>query len=439
MTQHLHKDGQVFVKPVPSSERPLLFISFFTGIRGNCPAEWADDKIRVLEATGRDTVVLTGMGSHVTNRPGVRYVRVPSPSWNDYKEEVKELKAGGERVPLGMHLFMPFAFVFGGIIDYVLRKVTKGISAGRWSWLITALPVALWLKLRYGVRDVFCTGGPTSAHVVGGVVVRLTGGRLFCEFQDPLLGAAMTRSSMTRRISARIEAWLARRSTRAVYVTQEAARLARERNPEHARQIVGVYPGAWQFVPSVAPGERGNAEVFEFLHLGTLYGSRNLDLFFNALDALHEEGFELARAVSVVNLGAVYCETAPRYLAHPNFQSLDALDRVDALQRARQASCLMLVQHTDERSRETIPYKTYDYLNLGLPVFGLLNNDELQALIESCGGHAAQADDVAAIKRALRACLSDLAAERTAPNETARGLDITKQFLQVLEGADGSR
>lgn len=436
MTQRPNENRQASVKPAPSFERPLLFISFFTGIRGNCPAEWADDKIRVLEAAGRKTVVLTGMGSHVTNRPGVRYVRVPSPSWNDYKEEVKELKAGGETVPLGMLLFLPVAFVFGNIIDYVLRKVTQGISAGRWSWLITALPVAMWLKLRHGAHDVFCTGGPTSAHVVGGAIVRLTGGRLFCEFQDPLLGATMTRSSMTRRISARIEAWLARRSTRAVFVTQEAARLARERNPEHARQIVGVYPGAWQFVPLVAPGERGKAEVFEFLHLGTLYGSRNLDLFFEALDALRDEGFELARAVRVVNLGAVYCETAPRYLARPDFQSLDTLDRVDALRRARLASCLMLVQHSDERSRETIPYKTYDYLNLRLPVFGLLNNDELSALIESYGGYTAQADDPESIKAALRKCLKAPAETGVERSIAYERLEISRQFLQILEGVD---
>lgn len=439
MTQHPHEYSERLVKPAPSFERPLLFISFFTGIRGNCPAEWADDKIRVLEAAGRATVVLTGMGSHVTNRPGVSYVRVPSPSWNDYKEEVKELKAGGENVPLGMHLFMLLAFFFGNIIDYVLHKVTKGISAGRWSWLITALPVAMWLKLRHGARDVFCTGGPTSAHVVGGAIVLLTGGRLFCEFQDPLLGACMTRSRMTLRVSACIEAWLARHSTRVVYVTREAARLARERNPGHARQIVDVYPGAWQFVPPVKPRERSKGDVFEFLHLGTLYGSRNLDLFFNALDALHEEGFELARAVRVVNLGALYCETALRYLARPDFQSLDALDRGDALRRARQASCLMLVQHTDERSRETIPYKTYDYLNLGLPVFGLLNNDELSALIESHGGHTAQADDPESIKAALRNCLTAQAEARVERPVVDERLNISRQFLQILEGADAAR
>lgn len=439
MKRLLNNDSHKAVNPVPSLESPLLFISFFTGIRGNCPAEWADDKIRVLESAGRETLVLTGMGCHVANRPGVSYVRVPSLSWIDYKEEVKELKAGGEEVPIGMHLFKPFAFVIGNMIDYVLRKVTKGISSGRWSWLIVALPVALWIKLRHGVRDVFCTGGPTSAHVVGGAVVQLTGGRLFCEFQDPLLGATMNRSGMTRRISARIEAWLARRSTRAVYVTQEAARLARERNPEHARQIIGVYPGSWQFLPPVGPGERGRGEVFEFLHLGTLYGSRNLDLFFDALDALHEEGFELARSVRVVNLGAVYCETAPRYLARPDFQSLDALDRVDALRRARQASYLMLVQHTDERSRETIPYKTYDYLNLGLPVFGLLNNDELSTLIKSRRGHTAQADDPDSIKAALRNCLNALAETVVESPDVGGSLNISRQFLQILEGADAVR
>lgn len=432
MTQHSHQISNTSEKQVPSSARPLLFISFFTGIRGNCPAEWADDKIRVLEAAGRKTVVLTGMGSHVTNRPGVRYVRVPSASWNDYKEEIKELKAGGETIPAGMYLFMPVAFVFGNIIDYVLRKITNGISAGRWSWLITALPLAMWLKLRHGVRDVFCTGGPTSAHIVGGVIVRLTGGRLFCEFQDPLLGATMTRSSMTRCISARIEAWLVKHSTRAVYVTQEAARLARERNPEYSRRIACVYPGAWQFAPPVSPVENGEGEVFEFLHLGTLYGSRNLDLFFDALDALRDDGFELARAIRIVNLGAVYCERAQYYLARTDFQSLDALDRIDALRRARRASCLLLVQHADERSRETIPYKTYDYLNLGLPVLGLLNNDELRALIESSGGHAARVDDVEHIKRALRECLEASSGHGQRGTITTP-IDISTQFMQVVD------
>lgn len=418
---------------------PLMFISFFTGVHGNCPAEWADDKIRVLQASGQGTLVLTGMGSHVTSRPGIRYVRVPSLSWNDFKEEMKELRAGGEKIPFGMYLLKPFSFTFGNLFDYVLRKITKGVSAGRWSWLVTALPVALWLKLRHGVKNVFCTGGPTAAHVIGAAIVRMTGGRLFCEFQDPLLGATMTRSGMTQKISTIIETWLVKNSTSAIYVTQEAARLARVRNPKHARQIEGIYPGAWKFLPPVSADKRGKVGVLEFLHLGTLYGSRNLDLFFDALDALHEEGFDLALAVRVVNLGAVYCDTAPRYLSRPDFQSLNALDRINALRRAQQASCLMLVQHTDKRSHETIPYKTYDYFNLQLPVFGLLNNDELKLLIDSHGGYSAQADDPLSIKVTLRNCLTQLSKTRVEPTKVHEQLDISKQFYQILKGIDATR
>ncbi len=419
-----------------SQASPLLFISFFTGIRGNCPAEWADDKIRVLEEAGRKTVILTGMGSHVSSHGLLHYLRVPSISWNDYKEEMKEIKSVGEDIPLVMYLLMPISFVFGNIFDYFLRKVTRGVSAGRWSWLFTALPVALWLKLRYGIKDVFCTGGPTSAHLVGGGLVWLTGGRLICEYQDPLLGAVMTRSSMTRRISVGIEAWLAKTSKRVIYVTQAAARFARNRHPVHSDKISAVYPGAWKFVPAVLPGERSHAGVFEFLHLGTLYGSRNLDLFFQAIDELRAEGFEPAQAVRVVNLGAIYCETLSQYHQRADFQLLSALDRMDALQRARAASCLLLIQHTDERSSETIPYKTYDYLNLGLPVLGLLNNDELRALVESSGGYAGQADSIDTIKQALRKCLTSLADPAHQFAGAGSRIDISEQFLQTLQYAD---
>lgn len=247
----------------------------------------------------------------------------------------------------------------------------------------------------------------------------------------------MTRSAMTRRISSRIEAWLLKHSMKAVYVTKVAARLARERNPDSANQVVTVYPGAWRFFPHATPAAREMDGIVEFLHLGTLYGTRNLDLFFEALDYLRAEGFAPAQAVRVVNLGAVYCETASRYLARSDFQSLDAMERVEALERARKASCLMLVQHTDERSRETIPYKTYDYLNLGLPVFGLLNNDELQALITSSGGHTAQAGEVETIKSALRECLAALADVSAEESANVSRFDISKQFLEVLECADG--
>lgn len=417
-----------------SSNSPLLFISFFVGIPGNCPAEWADDKLRVLEKTKRKTFVLTGVCSNVVDKEGVYYYRIPSLSWNDYKYELNEVKKIEGHVPLLFYFFIPFSFVFGGILDFFITKITKGISSGRWSWLITALPVVFWLRLRYGIRDVFCTGGPTAAHILGAISVFFLKGRLFCEFQDPLLGATMNRSSATRRIAVKIEKWLVKNSHRLVFVTKEAAKLARERSPHYAQRILAIYPGAWNFFSQMENKEKKSSSTWEFLHLGTLYGTRNLDLFFQALDSLREKGFDLADKVRVVNLGAVYCDNKTEYLQRADFQSLDGLERVKALQRAQQASCLLLVQHNDIRSHETIPYKTYDYLNLDIPIFGVLKNAELKQIIENANGYTGKADDVNSIEEALRVCLMSLndgMIKRYSDNPLE--LDISQQFLKILE------
>ena len=45
----------------------------------------------------------------------------------------------------------------------------------------------------------------------------------------------------------------------------------------------------------------------------------------------------------------------------------------------------------------TIPYKTYDYLNLGRTVLGLTNSRELNEILVSTGHLAAPVDDINAI------------------------------------------
>ena len=415
------------------SNHPLLIISYFCGIKGNCPAEWVDDKIRAFEKAGRQLVVLTGLGSHVIDRSGVLYIRVPSLSWNDFKIEIGELRSGFEKVPLQVCLFSPVAFLIGHPVDFILRKITKGVTGGRWSWVITAIPVALFIKLRHAAGDILATGGPTSAHIVGGVLASLFKANLYCEFQDPILGANMTRSRWTRIISLKIESWLIRVSKKSVFVTQAAGLAAQKRNQQFRDKIASIYPGSWNFFEAFRAKKSRKHECIEFLHLGTLYGSRNLDLFFKALDDLRVEGFALANIVHVVNLGAVYCDSRKAYQARPDFELLDALDRVQALERAQLADCLLLIQHNDECSLETIPYKTYDYLNLEMPILGLLKNNELAELIDSSGSLSASVDDLGSIKETLKSCLLRLAESGLDSQNQSIKIDISTQSLKIFE------
>ena len=407
----------------------LLFITYFYGQKGNCPAEWADDKIKVLVRSGVNTILLTGLTVPRVSARNVRHIRVPSVSWNDFKIELSEFRLANKAVPLHIWVFAPVAFLLGNIVDMLLRFVTKGVSAGRWGWLLSATPVALWVVLRYAVTRVFTTGGPTSAHIVGGVLAKMRHVDLVCEFQDPLVGSEMTRSAMTGAISVRLERWLARSASAAVYVTKQAAKAAQERNPGNYRKIRAVYPGAWNF-PPVAESRSSSGLRIEFLHLGTLYGTRNLDGFFASLDRLRAEGFKPAELVRVVNVGAVYGPMLQTYRQRTDFELVDTLPRRNALARANQADCLLLIQHTDSRSAETIPYKTYDYLNLGLPVFGVLQNFELAELVDSMGGFTCDASDPDSIRDALSRCLGSLSEPKS--RRPVGSLSIEHQFLSIL-------
>ena len=78
-----------------------------------------------------------------------------------------------------------------------------------------------------------------------------------------------------------------------------------------------------------------------------------------------------------------------------------SIDRSMALKICSQADVLLLIQHTDDRSRLTFPYKTYEYLNFNKIIFGLLNNNELRDFLEKKGHICANINDVRDISAKL--------------------------------------
>lgn len=407
-------------------------ISYFTGTQGNCPAEWADDKIRALQALGKKVIVITGIGSKVVSSPYIYYVCVPSLSWNDYKIERAAEKKRDKKTSVKMKLLFPVALLIGSVIDFIMRYITKGISGGRWSWFLTALPVAYIYKVKYRCEQIFVTGGPNSAHLVGGVIKKLSKATLLVEFQDPVLGIEMNRSSMTAKIAYKLERYLAATANKLVYATKQAAEHAKIRYPQYKSKITAIYPGAWQFAELNKKDKNpSQGNTIEIVHLGTLYSSRNLDFFFEALDSLKKESFKPALRVKVTNIGSIYCNTVENYKKRDDFILIKEKSRIEALQDAAKADLLLLVQHRDKRSQETIPYKTYDYLNLHQPILGLLKNDELSSLIEEYHGFCASVDDVLSIKNNLKKSLIAITKENEnqVPRET---FDICQQVEKVL-------
>lgn len=410
----------------------LLVISYFSNITGNCPAEWADDKLRTLDGLGINCLLITGLSCHAGGYPwanNIKVFRVPSLSYRDFFVEWRELKENNLPLPAQAYLVLPFAVILGPIIDVIIKFLSSGGGeGGRWSWLLFALPCALICKALYKLDNIFCTGGPTSAHVTGALVKFFMGGSLYCEFQDPIVGAMMHRSDRVRSFTQIVERFLAYTATRLVYVTKAAEIQARERNPKFQDKIISLYPGAWDFNYSRCGVLDLSSEIL-LLHLGTLYGSRNLDLLFDAIDALKSDGILENQVIKVVNIGAVYCEQLTTYLSRDDFVLEEPVDRKSALMRACRADALLLIQHTDLRSKETIPYKTYDYLNLKIPIFGILNNPELEEIIRLSGGYCCSNSDIESVKNAIITLLEKNKSERYSD---ASILDISVQIKKVF-------
>jgi hypothetical protein len=327
-------------------------------------------------------------------------------------------------------IFFPIASVFGRFFDLLTKRIITDQNPARWSWAFSALPVAVYLRATQRIQKVFATGGALSGQLLGSLIFFRGTSRLFLEFQDPIVGNEIVRSQRNQQLMQIVEEFLIKRSYKSYFVTRRAAISAASRNAKIAEKISFLYPSAWNYHPK-SPRGHGEKKSITIMHVGTLYGSRNLDNLFMALDNLKQISEWCEKEITIINLGALYLENSEAYVNREDFQQIFEVDRLEALQIASSSDALLLIQHTDNRSLETIPYKTYDYLNLGLPILGLTNNVELEEIIIQANGVIANANSVSSIQNGLTALISKIGM----PDSTCERekLDISNQFTKLLE------
>ncbi|MDC3019811.1 hypothetical protein OAZ97_01870 [Prochlorococcus sp. AH-736-E15] len=379
------------------NKKTVLLISYFVNVKGNCPAEWANDKIKTFLDLNYKVIILTGLQSQIKSTKFLKVLKVPSLSYICFKEETKYLN-----IKRGWFykLYPLIPNTLGRFLDIIFIKLNGTISAGYWSWAISCFPVVFFYLIKNKFNFIFSTGGPTSCHFIGCFIATIFRKPLYCEFQDPLVGKFINKK-LSFKAAKFIEKIIISISYRTIFVTKSAASSAKKRNSKNKNKIKLVYPGSRKYSFNNYPAMHKN-KVIEFLHLGTLYGERNLDLFFKALDELISENFIEPKNIKVRNVGDIYLENKKEYIKKEYFESKTSTKRINALKTATNTTFLLLVQHTDDRSQETIPYKFYDYMNLGKPIFGLLNNPELTQMIQDYGGITSKSYDLISVKLALK-------------------------------------
>ncbi|WP_421856342.1 hypothetical protein [Marinomonas sp.] len=407
----------------------ILLISYFYGTKGCCPAEWADDKVDAISKIGNKIILLTNISSKKNESKGVIHYRIPSLSIQDLKHELAELKNEKMDIPyIQLFLFMPFAITLGYLLDLLQKIITSGNGGGKWSWAFPASVCALYLAIRYNCRTIFTTGGPASAHLAGVFVSLLTGKKLICELQDPLSGKDIGRTANSSKLLSSVEKIIMNAANKVVFVTKNAAAHAKNKYKNVKAEIVAIYPGSKFFLKSennILPNK------LTMIHLGTLYSTRNFNTLIQAIDELIEEGLIDKNQIEILNLGEIHGDIKEHHLSRSYIKQESIKPREEAIHIASTYMVSLLIQHSDSRSEATIPYKTYDYINIGNPILALTNSDELSDLLRKNNHVVADVKQVTLIKKTLVDLLQNYNEFKANINPLA--VDIISQTILILD------
>jgi hypothetical protein len=395
-----------------NSKNKVLILSYYACMPGACQAEWLDDKIDSLLKGGYEVALVSAICARRHENKNIKHWRIPSVSLTDYRDELERIRMRGDRVNASTYLMLPVVFTVGLLLDAIQYIMIKGVGEGRWSWTLPSAIGALMLALRFKPNIILSTGGPASAHLAGIAVSKLIVLPVVIELQDPLSGGDIGRNKQARGWLYRVEKLIVAAADKTVYVTKAAAAFAASQFK--SSKVFCVYPGAKDFAIVPGPRKINTNGKLRVIHLGSLYATRNFRSIIAAIDCLIESGKLKSSGVELINLGHVAKDISEEILLKPYVKILPPVSREEALRIAADCDVTLLIQNSDERSKVTIPYKTYDYLNLGNGMLALLNSDELTELLTRCGHIAAPLSDIDAIARRL-AILLERSAARVNP------------------------
>jgi len=410
----LYKD-----KPDPRSlsvfsgeKKSWLVLSYRANIEGSACSQHIDDRLPFFREHGIEPVLLTGP------------VGEKSPRWIHFR--TFSLAPSGIRFELRhflrKHLRKRWQFKLVETVlllplfpFYLLEKAIINLES-EWSWFFLASLRGFFLCRRYKPEVIYSTGGSASAHIAALLLKKCTGIRWLAETQDPLVhDQDWQRSRLVLKLYTLLEKSICTNADHFIFLVRSAKDHADIRVGGACRSVV-IYPGS---VPSFfQKGLYNKGDYLRFAHFGSLAGTRNLVVFFQALQQVLSENENMRSKVRVEVYGSFDGESE-REMKRLDLEELvvrhGPVKRREALTSMQKTDCLLLIQNIIFFSCETIPSKVYEYLLSGRPIIGLLyHNEELRSLLVENNHLAVPADEVESVAGAIRQvfdvfCTSDMA------------------------------
>lgn len=384
-------------------DKNVLVISFYTNLPGSCQAEWVDDRMNALIAKGFKITLISSRGVFKHEKGSIRHIRIPCINPHGAKSELNEIESRKIKINLLLRLY----YRVMAFIDFIMKKIGLETGEGRWNWALSSL-----FSLFYGhgkYTFIYSTGGPASVHLLGIVYAKLLKSKLFIELQDPLTGEDIGRNKFSKLGLSLFEKFFIKNSYRVIYCTKNACKFSKESYPKYEKKIHHIYPGSYleQGVESINYSEK----KIRFTYLGSLYSTRNVTNLMEAIEKLHEDNPIYLNKLKIDLFGNIEEKILNeiKSFKHDIFVVNGLVSRELALNESLKSDVLLLIQNTDNRSMNTIPFKTYDYLRTGKLIFALTyKNKEINDLLKDHNHIVADASNFESIYLGLKKIIDNI-------------------------------
>jgi glycosyltransferase involved in cell wall biosynthesis len=401
------------------AKRELLMICYFYPPTSNSGGERSGKFARYLPEHGWSSIVVAE--GRADARAGVnngtfaaneRVVNVPNLLWRALWRSIRLLRrAGAEKgAPVG-----PIARGLDRLLDTWVFVPDWAIT-----WSVHALPACLRLLRRDGAAAIYTTSPPTSSHLIGLTLKRLTKKPWVMDLRDPWTIEPYNRA--LRETPARLA--VERRLERACF---DAADAIIANTPEAEGRYGALYPDlrhklrtipngfdgdelsrAAAHLEDPAPWRQPGEDAFVISHIGHFFrgGKRGRvpDALLGALKGLLDEGLISPENCRVILAGQLNAPTLARIEGLGLAPLVDApgvVSHLDSLRLMLLSDLLVLFDPEDD-GETYVRSKLYEYLGAGKPVLGMVPKGASRELLRRSGrGTLVRPDDEEGARRAI--------------------------------------
>lgn len=300
------------------------------------------------------------------------------------------------QIPAGLRVHRSYAFDLPKRLSIAGRYPgVLGVPDRYTPWIPFAVRDGLKLIRELGIDVLFSTYPIPSAHIIGGLLHRLSGKPWVADFRDPMWDSHSLHGLMALPARKFIEKRTARNATRVVVATSGMEALYRRRYPFLRPEGITAIPNGFDeedfaglpAAPSRAPLAGRPATL---IHAGLLERvDRNPSAFFRAVKALKDRGRidpSRFRARLIASGHDADYRAELESLGLTDLVSLEApMPYPDTLAAMAASDVLLLFQGPTCDSQ--IPAKLYEYLRIGKPILALATAEgETGKLTARAGG-----------------------------------------------------